>query len=112
MIKTIALAHRKAGLSHEEFCKYWEEQHGPLAARLVPRLRRYVQNHYIEVPGYKYEGDGIVEMWYDDLEAYQEFMTYIRSGEGKILAADTLNFADMSNSRLWIVEEHVIKEYE
>lgn len=110
MIKSIALAHRKAGLSREEFYKYWEEQHGPLAARLIPGMRRYVQNHFVDVPGLEYEGDGIVEIWYDDLDAYQKSMAYIRSGEAKELAEDGAKFADMRNAKLWIVEEHIIKE--
>ena len=66
MIKSIVVAHRKTGLSHEEYNKYWLEKHGPLAAKLIPGLRRYVQNHYIPIPGMEYQGDGIVEMWYDD----------------------------------------------
>jgi len=83
MIKTIAVAHRKAGLSHVEFCKYWEEQHGPLAARLIPGLRRYVQNHPIQVPGFEYEDDGIVEIWFDDIESFQKSWAFNSSHEGK-----------------------------
>jgi uncharacterized protein (TIGR02118 family) len=64
MIKSIVVAHRKTGLSHEEYNKYWLEKHGPLAAKLIPGLRRYVQNHYVPIPGMEYQGDGIVEMWY------------------------------------------------
>ena len=109
MIKSIALAYRKAGLTREEYNKYWKEQHGPLAARLIPGLKRYVQNHFITVPGMEYQGDGIVEMWYDDVEAFQKSMQFIHSPEGKILAEDGAKFADMRGSgNLWIVEEHVI----
>ena len=39
MIKSIALAHRKPGLTREEYNRYWKEEHGPLAARLLPGLR-------------------------------------------------------------------------
>ena len=108
MIKTIALAHRKTGLTREEYNQYWLEQHGPLAARLIPGLRRYVQNHFISVPGMEFEGDGIVEMWYDDVDAYQKSMEYIRSS--KELAADGAKFAEMRRGNLWIVEEHIIMD--
>ena len=110
MIKSIAVAHRKSGLTREEYNKYWKEQHGPLAARLFPGLRKYVQNHLVEVPGIEYECDGIVEMWYDDVEAFQNSMRFVRE-EGKVLAEDGAKFAEIRpGAGFWVVEEHVIKD--
>jgi len=106
LIKSIVVAHRKAGLTREEFSKYWKNEHGPLAARLIPGVRRYVQNHLIEIPGMEYEGDGIVEMWYDNAESWQESMKTIQSN--KELAEDGARFCDLRNARVWIVEEHVV----
>jgi uncharacterized protein (TIGR02118 family) len=74
IIKSIALAHRKAGLTREEYNRYWKEQHAPLAARLIPGAKKYVQNHFIEIPEYEYEGDGFVEMWYDNVESFNSAM--------------------------------------
>ena len=108
MIKTIALAYRKAGTTREEYNKYWKEQHAPLAARLFPGLRKYVQNHFVEIPGMEFKGDGIVEMWYDDMEAYKKSMEYIQSDAGKEIVIDGDKFADMTQGGLWVVEEHVI----
>jgi uncharacterized protein (TIGR02118 family) len=107
MIKSIVVAHRKAGLTHEEYNDYWLNQHGPLAAKLIPGLRRYVQNHYVPIPGMEYQGDGIVEMWYDDIDAWRKSMEAVRSS--KELAQDGANFCDLRNASVWIVEEHVIK---
>jgi len=106
VIKTIALAHRKPGLTREEYNKHWLEVHAPLAARYIPGIKRYVQNHFIEVPGMEYEGDGIVEMWYDDIEAWQKSMAAI--GASRELAEDGPKFAEMRPGNHWIVEEHVI----
>ena len=39
MIKSIALAHRKTGMTREEYNRYWKEQYAPLAARLIPGVR-------------------------------------------------------------------------
>jgi uncharacterized protein (TIGR02118 family) len=47
MIKVMVMVKRKPGISREEFYKYWKEVHGPLMARHIPGLRKYVQNHYI-----------------------------------------------------------------
>jgi uncharacterized protein (TIGR02118 family) len=107
MIKSIVVAHRKAGLTREEYNKYWLEKHAPLAAKLIPGVRKYVQNHYVTIPGMEYEGDGIIEMWYDDIEAWRKSLEYVRSS--RELAQDAANFCDLRNARVWIVEEHVIK---
>jgi uncharacterized protein (TIGR02118 family) len=106
MIKTIALAHKKIDLTRGEYNKYWLEKHGPIAAKLIPHVKRYVQNHFIEVPGLTYEGDGIVEMWYDDLEAWQKSRQAIFSNQE--LAKDAANFVQMRSGGFWVVEEHVI----
>jgi uncharacterized protein (TIGR02118 family) len=110
MIKSIALAYRKTGTTREEYNQYWLEQHGPLAARLIPGLRRYVQNHFVAAPGREFEGDGIVEMWYDDLAAFEKSMQFIHSPAGKPLAEDGARFAEMRRGGLWLVEEHVIMD--
>ena len=106
MIKTIALAHRKEGLTRAEYNKYWLEKHGPLAARLIPYVKKYVQDHFIEVPGMEFAGDGIVEMWYDDVASWQASMQAI--GASPELARDGANFARMADGGFWVVEEHVI----
>jgi len=110
MIKSISLIHRKPGLSVEEFNRYWKEQHGPLAAKMIPGLRRYVQNHLIAVPGFKYEGDGIVEMWYDTVEDFKKSLEFTNSPAGKKLAEDGASIATMKDGYLFVVEEHVIKD--
>jgi uncharacterized protein (TIGR02118 family) len=107
MLKTIAIVHKRAGMSREEFYRYWKDIHGPLALKMAPQMKKYVQNHFI--PGQEYEGDGIVESWYDDMKAFQEFTAYVRSPKGKALAEDADKFADMSKSKMWLVEEHIIK---
>jgi uncharacterized protein (TIGR02118 family) len=109
MIKSIAVAHKKTGMSIEDFNRYWKDVHGPLAAK-APGVRKYVQNHYLRIPGRQFEGDGIVEMWYDDLQGFENFMSFLRTAEGKGLAEDGARFADMSHSQLWLVEEHIIKD--
>ena len=109
MIKSIVVARRKAGLTREEYNNYWEKTHGPLAAKMIPGVRRYVQNHLVDIPGMEYEGDGVVEMWYDDIDAYLNAMNFLQSPDARDLMEDGDKFADMSDARVWIVEEHVIK---
>ena len=109
MIKSISLAYRKPGMTREEFSRYWKEEHGPLAAKMIPGLRRYVQNHFITVPGREYEGDGIVEMWYDSVETFKKSFEFLQTDAGRELAQDGEKFSEMRSGYLWVVEENVIK---
>jgi uncharacterized protein (TIGR02118 family) len=107
MIKTIALAYRKQGMTRAEYNKYWLEKHAPLAASKIPNVRKYVQNHFLEIPGQEMEGDGIVEMWYDDVKSWQESRDSLMKMPE--LMKDGMNFARMAPGNFfWVVEEHVV----
>lgn len=115
MIKLIVMAKKRPDISSEEFYKYWSETHGPLVARHMPGIRKYVQNHLVPVEGEEYEGDGFIELWFDDVAAYRKFMEYQKSSEAKELGlgADWGKIADLSTPpKVWIVEEHVIKDFD
>jgi uncharacterized protein (TIGR02118 family) len=106
VIKTIALAYRKESLTREQYNKHWLEKHAPLAVKYIPYMKKYVQNHFIEVPGMEYEGDGIVEMWYDSVEDWQKSRDALSSFPE--LMKDGASFARMHPGGFWVVEEHVI----
>ena len=113
MIKSIAVARRKKGMTHEEFIKYWHEVHAPLVKKIWPGLKKYVQNEIIVPEGQKREADGIVEMWYDSPEAMQKAMAWVQSPEGKPIRDDGDNFVDLtpgSGGGFWIVTENVVKD--
>ena len=110
MIKIITVVKKKPGISREDFYKYWKEVHGPFVARHIPYLKKYTQNHFIEVPGFEYEGDGIIETWYDDVESFLKSMEFNTTPEARKLGEDWAKIADMGKPKMWVVEEHVIKE--
>ena len=113
MIKVIMVVKRKQGVSREEFYKYWKDVHGPLVAQHIPHMKKYVQNHFVEIPGNEYEGDGIIETWYDDIESFQESMEFNKTARARDLGLgeDWAKIADMSEEpMMWVVEEHVIKD--
>lgn len=109
MIKTIALAYRRPGMTRKEYNEYWLEKHAPLAAKMMPNVKKYVQNHFLEIPGQEMEGDGIVETWYDDVKSWQESRDAIM--KNKELREDGMKFARMAPGNFfWVVEEHVIMD--
>jgi uncharacterized protein (TIGR02118 family) len=111
MIKTVAVAFKKTGMTHEQFIKYWHTEHAALVKKTWPGLRKYVQNEIIVPPGQKREADGIVEMFYDDMAAYKKAMEWVMSDAGKPIRDDGDKFCEMRPSAgFWIVEEHVVKD--
>jgi uncharacterized protein (TIGR02118 family) len=110
MIKLVSLIHKRPDLTAEAFRKYWKEQHGPLAAKIIPGLRKYTQNHLVRLHGVTYEGDGFAELWFDDLEAYKKYLTWRQSDGAKALLDDEDKFIDRSKTVRYVVEEQKIIE--
>lgn len=110
MIKIITVVKKKPEISRKDFYKYWKNEHGPFVAEHIPYLKKYIQNHFIEVPGYEYEGDGIIETWYDDVASFLKSMDFNKDPKAKALGDDWAKIADMGKPKMWVVEEHVIKE--
>ena len=106
MIKLVYCITKKVGLTDGEFFRYWEDVHGPIGA-LIPRLSKLVQSHRLTVPGDRYrpDYDGMVELWFDDLEA---LLAARESPEWKASSEDEQNFIDHNRVAYFVSEEHVI----
>ncbi len=114
MIKSLTLLKKKASLTRDEFLRHWLEKHGSLAAKIIPGRKTYIQCHPIpiNVPGVEFEIDGIAEFWWDDLKAYQNYITWRQSNEAKPLIEDEKRFIDMSQMKRFFAEEKIIAEGE
>lgn len=108
MIKTSTFLRRKPGVSREEFLRHWKEVHGPLAARVVPGLKKYVQCH--PAPGFDSDIDGIVELWWDSPAAFQNFLSWRQSEEANVLKEDEEKFVDTRQWNRFVAVEHLIME--
>jgi len=106
MIKVIYCISKKRGLSDAEFFRYWERVHGPLGAR-IPRLRRLVQCHRLNVPDDKRapDYDGVAELWFDDVD---DLLSARESPEWQAASADEENFIDHKNVAYLVSEENEI----
>ena len=112
MVKFVACARRKAGMTTAEFQDYWKNNHGPLV-RSVPEfwayVRRYVQGHTLSepVPGFPPQDeapfDGIAELWFDSVEDIGKAFSHPRYLE--IIRPDELKFVDFASSRVFIVKD-------
>jgi uncharacterized protein (TIGR02118 family) len=99
---------RRPDLTHEEFCEYWREKHGPLVASMVPWLTKYVQNHPLGTRGSEYEFDGIAEMWFEDFQEFRQFLAWRKTGEAKALIDDEKEFLGDGLTG-YVVEEYSVK---
>ncbi len=110
MIKVIALVYRKKGISNKQFLSYWLDKHGPLAVEHIPGVLHYTQNHPIASPGFEDDADGIVEMWFEDMDAYEDYMEWRNSGEAQVMRESEDKFLDEARTHRYVVDEHVFKK--
>lgn len=102
MIKRMTVIIKRRGMKREEFAKYWLNVHSK-KARKMPGLRRYIINTVKDAEGTKPNYDGIVELWFDDVQAMKRAFS---NEEGKATLADEVNF--IGKKIVSVVEEHII----
>jgi hypothetical protein len=56
----------------------------------------------------KYEGDGFVELWFDDLEAVRKYLAWRQTDAGRALLDDEDKFVDRSKTVRYVVEEYFV----
>jgi len=108
MVKLVYCITKKAGLTDEQFFRYWREIHGPLGAR-IPRLRKLIQSRRLTVSSDRHQPDydGMAELWFDDVEA---LLAARQSPEWKASTDDEANFIDHNKVAYFVSEEQVILE--
>ena len=105
MIKVLVAIHKKPGMSREEFSRYWQEVHAPLAEKM-PGVRRYIINPAIEVPGMSEPAfDGLAELWFDDVAAMEAAFA---SPAGRETSGDVAAFAQPGRMLFVVAEEIAI----
>jgi uncharacterized protein (TIGR02118 family) len=105
VIKVIVLLPRRDGMSQDEFARYAQEQHFPIATKL-PGLRRLVFNRVVPDPnGASPAYDAVAEDWFDDFAAMGAAFA---SPEGHAVIADAANFLDMTRLQVLAVEDEEV----
>jgi uncharacterized protein (TIGR02118 family) len=107
MVKSYEFGKGRSDLSPRDFHRYWEEVHGPLAAK-IEVIKRYVQAHTLmseyekeKLPLY----DGIAETWFTDTAAMRRAEV---SPELEIVRNDENNFLDGPLSVVLSNEKRII----
>ena len=122
MLKLVFCLRRRAGLSREEFQRYWRETHAPLVRSHAAALglERYVQVHAAHDDlgallrasrGAPEPYDGVAELWWKDRASFEAALaTPAAQRAGAELLADERRFIDLASSPLWLGEEHPVVE--
>jgi uncharacterized protein (TIGR02118 family) len=110
MLKVIFLFKFRSDKDPDEVRRWWLGDHGAIALKNLG-MKRYVQNHFIGPIEAEHAArgigfDGCVEVWFDDLEAYERTMA---SPEWKALEDDGPNGIDMTTLMGGFVTEHVMR---
>jgi len=110
MIKFIVLLTRKSGTTREEFSRYWHDVHASVVLKTFPDVKRYIQNHLVNLPGGgEPKCDGVAESWFDDLETWRRAMAAYADERGMELREDEEKFLDRGKMTFFVCEEKVIK---
>jgi len=106
MIKLVYCITKKPELTDQEFFHYWEKVHGPIGAR-IPRLRKLVQSHRLNVTGdaRSPDYDGMAELWFENVE---DLLAARQSAEWKASREDEVNFIDHKRVAYFVSEERVV----
>ncbi len=107
--KIVALVYRKAGINRDQFLSYWMNTHGPLMLQMAPGLLHYTQNVPNEAGANPEDPDGISELWFEDMDALQDYLSWRDTSDAAELRLDEDRFQDTQRTRTYVVEEHVFK---
>jgi len=106
MIKVVLLVRRRPGISREEFRRYYEAHHAPLAARQLRGCVRYVRNFVVEEIGGDPGFDCVTEFWYDLDGPWREARAQIASEAARrALREDEAHFMDRESMQVVVVAE-------
>ncbi len=97
------LLKKKENMTDQEFTNYWLETHAPLVKKM-PGLRKYVVNIVRRPPNREPDYHGIVELWFDDVDAMKKAFG---SPEGQATQRDAETFTSMLTT-LYIDEHSII----
>jgi uncharacterized protein (TIGR02118 family) len=116
-VKLILIVRRKKGLSHQEFREYYENNHVPLAVRLIPLFSEYKRNYVDQKEKYtpvhvvnaaaEPDFDVLTEICFDSRADYDKMLLTLADPEiGRLMAEDEEKFIDRNRISMYIVEEY------
>jgi hypothetical protein len=114
MYRVFGFLTKRDGLSLPEFKDYYENHHVPLLLSKAPKppvhTRRYVnRDEELMKTGLQVDFDCMVEVAFSDQDAFLAYMVKLFGPEAvdDAVAVDEAKFLDRSQTRAYVVDEHV-----
>jgi uncharacterized protein (TIGR02118 family) len=110
MVVLTCLVRRKAGMSPDEFHRYWRENHGPLVASTTSgsHVLRYEQHHRAlsDYPAEDDGGfDGVTVQWF---ASRAEYDAHVSAPDFRQVWADIERFLDVDRITYVLTDEKVV----
>jgi len=116
MLKFVSLLKRKAGLTHQEFVDYYENQHAPLSLSFWgEHIQGYCRN-FVDAEKVSHSNpnsvapdfDVITEFWFLTRESYETARKIMQQPDvAEVIRNDERAFLDKSVVRSYLVEERI-----
>ena len=103
-MKVLFVLFRRPDLTHEQALAEWGGSRHTSLVGEVPGLRKWVQNHVVQVPN-ETAADGIGELWFDSTEAMDKAMNSPQMGAA---VEDAKRFLDMQRTYALVVHEKTV----
>jgi uncharacterized protein (TIGR02118 family) len=105
MVKLMYILTPKAGISRDEFRRYWVETHAPIVKE-IPHLERYVINVFrARSDATSPAIGGVAEQWFASTEAMRTSFGTVAAQRAR---ADIANFAEVAQNAFGVVDEHIV----
>jgi uncharacterized protein (TIGR02118 family) len=105
MVKLMYIITPKAGMSRDEFQRYWRETHAPIVKE-IPHLERYVINVFRpRSDGTSPAIGGVAEQWFASAETMRAAFGTAAAERAR---ADIANFAEVAQNVSGLVDEHLV----
>jgi len=103
-MKVLFVLFRRADISHEQALAEWSGPRHTAIVHDVPGLKKWVQNHVVQVPN-EQAADGIGELWFEDADAMQQAMSSPQMAKA---IEDARQFLDMERTHALVVHEKTV----
>jgi uncharacterized protein (TIGR02118 family) len=104
--KVLFVLFRRSDLTHEQALTEWSGPRHTSIVGKVPGLRKWVQNHVLQVPS-EAAADGIGELWFDSTDAMDKAMI---SPQMAGAVEDAKRFLDMQRTYALIVDQRTVMD--
>ena len=103
-MKLVFVLFRRAGLTHEHSLAEWNGEQHTSIVKMIPGLKRWVQNHATGVPNEE-AADGIGELWFESKAAMEQAMNSPQMAQA---VEDAKRFLDMERNYALVVDEKTV----